>query len=62
MDISQFTHAKTKSTKSIIYTLFAVIKHEGSLESGHYVSFTKHSGNVKKLILILSGFNLMIKW
>lgn len=36
---------RTKTLR-IIYKLFAVIKHEGSLETGHYVSYSQHGANV----------------
>lgn len=29
-----------------LYTLFAVINHQGKMDSGHYTMFSKHRGEV----------------
>jgi ubiquitin carboxyl-terminal hydrolase 22/27/51 len=34
---------KSKKKESAMYSLYAVIEHRGSLESGHYVSYVKHN-------------------
>lgn len=51
LDVTCYTTAeinKTRGTKSLpecMYTLFAVIVHEGTLHSGHYTCFVRQSGS-----------------
>ena len=30
-----------------VYTLFAVVNHQGKMDTGHYTMFAKHRGQVK---------------
>lgn len=55
-------------TSAYLYTLFAVINHQGKLDTGHYTMYSKHRGDVSSFITqvismlmkgaLISGSNL----
>jgi len=45
---SSLNNAPVEAIPTYIYNLFAVINHQGKMDTGHYTAFAKHRGEVKK--------------
>jgi len=43
------THPPVDPIPTYIYNLFAVINHQGKMDTGHYTAFVKHRGEVRHL-------------
>jgi ubiquitin carboxyl-terminal hydrolase 22/27/51 len=40
------SHAGLEPIPTYVYNLFAVINHQGKMDTGHYTAFAKHRGEV----------------
>ncbi|KAI7883276.1 cysteine proteinase [Lichtheimia hyalospora FSU 10163] len=54
LDMTPYTtegmhNGKSSSDSRNLYTLFAVINHQGKMDSGHYTMFSKHRGEVVQI-------------
>jgi ubiquitin carboxyl-terminal hydrolase 22/27/51 len=45
LDLTPYTTSKKRSSDNI-YTLFAVVNHQGKVDTGHYTMFAKHRNEV----------------
>ena len=48
-----FGFYSVNTDNSNLYTLFAVINHQGKIDTGHYTMFSKHRGEVREVKIII---------
>jgi ubiquitin carboxyl-terminal hydrolase 22/27/51 len=55
-------YEKSASNSAYLYTLFAVVEHQGTLQSGHYTCFVRQSGGVGQWFKFDDHMVTLVEW